>query len=81
VDYFTKTADGSSVNFNRDCYLPFLKSFIKAIKAARSSYLIFFEPIPGQDPPVWEGDEHLKEGLVYAPHWYDLKSIFSKVNF
>jgi hypothetical protein len=78
-DYFTKKPDGSAVNFNSDCYLPFIQSYMQAIKKAKSSFLLFFEPIPGTDPPFWKEEE--RTGLVYAPHWYDLKAIFSKVFF
>lgn len=58
-----------------------IKSFITVIKSVKKSYLTFFEPIPAHDPPVWTDSDDIKDGLVYAPHWYDLKSVFSKVIF
>ena len=81
MDYFTKLPNGDPVNFNQDCYQPFVRSFIKAIQAARSDYLIFFEPIPGHDPPQWTEEDKLTKNVVYSPHWYDLNAIFSKVSF
>ena len=77
-DYFSKKADGTPVNFNQEHYLPFIQKYLNAIKQVKSSYIVFFEPIPGSDPPDWNGSTDHK-GLVYAPHWYDLKAIFSKV--
>ncbi len=71
-------ADGTPANYNQDFYLPFIKRYIHAIKRVKSDYSVFFEPIPGTDPPVWLEKEQVKQGLVYAPHWYDLKAIFSK---
>ena len=41
--------------------------------------MVFFEAIPGHDPPVWRENGDINDGIVYAPHWYDLKAIFSKV--
>lgn len=79
-DYFSKNPDGSHVNFNQDHYLPFIQKYFRAIKQVKSSYIVLFEPIPGSDPPDWKGSED-NHGLVYAPHWYDLKSVFSKVMY
>ena len=78
TNYFMTKADGSPVDYNQDFYLPFIKRYIQAIKQVKQSYSVFFEPIPGSDPPVWLEKEQIKQGLVYAPHWYDLKAIFSK---
>jgi hypothetical protein len=43
--------------------------------------MVFFEAIPGHDPPVWRENGATNEGIVYSPHWYDLKAIFSKVRW
>ncbi|KAJ3021061.1 hypothetical protein HKX48_009306 [Thoreauomyces humboldtii] len=75
--YFSKKRDGSPVNFYHDCYIPFIKRYTEAITAADSSLLIFFEPIPNEDPPTLTLEEDHKQ-LVYSPHWYDLKVLFNK---
>ncbi|KAI9101783.1 glycoside hydrolase superfamily [Phlyctochytrium arcticum] len=76
-DYFTKNRDGSCVDFGQDCYLPFIRRYTTAIHAVKPDYFIFFEPIPNENPPEFaqkEADPY----LVYSPHWYDLKALFSK---
>lgn len=77
-DYFTKhPITGKPINFNNDCYLPFIKMYADAIKQYDGDALIFFEPIPNEDPPLF-GDSDAIDNLVYAPHWYDLKTMFTK---
>lgn len=80
-DYFTKfPGNGKPVCFERDCYLPFIRKFTESIHTVLSKAAIFFEPIPNEDPPDLLNDASKWNDpyLVYAPHWYDLKSIFSK---
>ena len=78
-EYFSKRRDGIPVNFNQDHYLPFIQKYLNAIKSVKSSYVVFFEPIPGSDPPNWGNKQQSGNNIMYAPHWYDLKSVFSKV--
>ncbi|KAJ3101376.1 hypothetical protein HDU96_009999, partial [Phlyctochytrium bullatum] len=42
--------------------------------------MVFVEPIPNEDPPQFTESDRRIPNLVYAPHWYDLKTLFSKDN-
>ncbi|KAJ3228380.1 hypothetical protein HK099_002885 [Clydaea vesicula] len=77
-DYFCKhPATSKPVDFMQDFYMPFIKSYASAIRSVDSSLYIFFEPIPNEYPPV-VSKEMDDENYVYAPHWYDLKTMFTK---
>ncbi|KAL2915197.1 hypothetical protein HK105_205304 [Polyrhizophydium stewartii] len=72
-DYFTNRRDGSPLDFNRDFYAPFVKRYSEAIRRANPDAIVFFEPIPNDDPPMLiHGSACSLENTVYAPHWYDL---------
>ncbi|KAJ3207820.1 hypothetical protein HDU67_007205 [Dinochytrium kinnereticum] len=78
-DYFSKhPVTGKKIDFNNEFYLPFIRSYIKSIQSAKSDYIVFFEPIPNEDPPVFDNVDLKMKNVVYAPHWYDLKTLFSK---
>lgn len=78
--YFAFREDGSKVDFMQDFYRPFLKKFALAIRDANPDLIFLFEPIPNEDPPncLIDGDLDWHENCVYAPHWYDLHSVFNK---
>lgn len=77
-DYFSRDPKtGSLVDFLQDFYMPFVKKFSMSIKAVNPSMYIFFEPVPNEYPPVVT-KEFDDESYVYAPHWYDLKTMFEK---
>jgi hypothetical protein len=76
--YFSVLSSGTKVEFREDFYLPFLKRFAIAMKEANSDLLFFFEPIPNEDPPKLDLAENWHNNSVYAPHWYDLDSVFYK---
>ncbi|KAI8849561.1 glycoside hydrolase superfamily [Chytridium lagenaria] len=79
TDYFSKhPITGRKVNFDNDFYMPFIRNYIKAIQAVKADNLVFFEPIPNEDPPVFNEIDATMQNVVYAPHWYDLKTLFSK---
>jgi hypothetical protein len=81
-DYFTKFPEtGAKIDFEADFHLPFIKKYIEAIHSVRSDLLVFFEPIPNEDPPKFSEKDRQMENIVYAPHWYDLDSVFKKVGF
>ncbi|KAI5805693.1 glycoside hydrolase superfamily [Geopyxis carbonaria] len=79
-DYFvTNPQTGEAVDFERDCYVPFLQSFWAAMP--KGTWL-FVEPIPNLGPPSWPADPassaDAEDRLVYAPHWYDIRTLFEK---
>ena len=65
-DYFAR---GGAFDFNRDCYLPFVNRYARAIRAADSDALIFVQAAVGRLPPRWGKEDAGR--VVYAPHWYD----------
>ncbi|KAF9196911.1 hypothetical protein BGZ50_004498 [Haplosporangium sp. Z 11] len=76
-DYFTKDpVTGEKVDFTR-LYLDFVNRYSQAIQSVVPSSFIFVGPIPNEPAPVWGPGDH-DENIVYAPHWYDLHSIFNK---
>jgi hypothetical protein len=78
-DYFTKhPVTNKKISFDQDCYLPFILSYTQAIHQVNPALFSFFEPIPNEDPPRMD-HEALQNTVVYAPHWYDLKALFTKV--
>ncbi|CAG8464688.1 11322_t:CDS:10 [Ambispora leptoticha] len=68
---------GDKVNFYRDFYVPFINKYAEGIQSVKQDYFIFIEPLPNELPPQYEPTDHHK-GIIYAPHWYDLKSLFTK---
>ncbi|KAF9970630.1 hypothetical protein BGZ73_006634 [Actinomortierella ambigua] len=76
-DYFTKhPITGEAINFE-EYYLDFVTNYSRAIQSVMPSAFIFVEPVPNEPAPIWR-DEHHEQGIVYAPHWYDLHSVFNK---
>ncbi|KAJ3264783.1 hypothetical protein HDU77_007632 [Chytriomyces hyalinus] len=78
-DYFTKNpATGAPIDFYKNFYVPLIRRYAQAIQAVNAENLIFFGPIPNEDPPVLNSEDRAHPNLVYAPHWYDLKALNSK---
>jgi hypothetical protein len=76
-DYFTTHPEtGEKINFER-FYLDFVGRYSRAIQSVLPSAFVFVEPIPNEPAPVWEPEDH-HDNIVYAPHWYDLHSLFNK---
>ncbi|KAG0327413.1 hypothetical protein BG000_000965 [Podila horticola] len=76
-DYFRIDPNtGMEVDFH-DHYLDFIGKYSRAIQSVLPSAFVFVEPVPNEPAPVW-GPEHHEENIVYAPHWYDLHSLFNK---
>ncbi|HZW03565.1 MAG TPA: cellulase family glycosylhydrolase [Anaerolineaceae bacterium] len=74
-DYFTRAA-GQPIDFNQDYYRPFVNRFGRAIRQAHPDSLIFIHSELGLRMPRWgPGDI---EQIVYAPHWYDVVSVYLK---
>ncbi|KAG0340879.1 hypothetical protein BG004_006236 [Podila humilis] len=76
-DYFTTDPmTGDKIDFTT-FYLDFVNKYSRAIQSVLPSAFIFVGPIPNEPAPVWGPGDH-EENIVYAPHWYDLHSIFNK---
>lgn len=67
-DHFTQVR-GRSVDFGRDFYRPFANRVARELHAVESTFHIFIEVEPMQQPPTWSGSD--ATDIVYAPHWYD----------
>ncbi|KAG0302259.1 hypothetical protein BGZ98_007660 [Dissophora globulifera] len=76
-DYFSvHPTTGEKIDFSR-FYLDFIGKYSKAIQSVIPSAFVFVEPVPNEPAPVWGPNDH-EENIVYAPHWYDLHSVFNK---
>ena len=67
---------GRFVQFTRDYWRPFCNRFAAAIREEHPGALIFVQPEYGGEGPAWGPDD--APGIVYAPHWYDLVTLFVK---
>lgn len=76
-DYFSRhPVTGQKIDFSR-FYLDFVGKYSRAVQTVIPSAFIFVEPVPNEPAPVWGPGDH-EENIVYAPHWYDLHSLFNK---
>ncbi|KAF8955249.1 hypothetical protein BGZ46_002687 [Entomortierella lignicola] len=76
-DYFSKhPITGEKIDFSR-FYLDFVGKYSRAIQSVMPSAFVFVEPVPNEPAPIWGPNDH-EDGIVYAPHWYDLHSVFNK---
>ncbi|CAG8469622.1 6308_t:CDS:2 [Paraglomus brasilianum] len=74
-EHFTKDLKtGMPVEFYKEFYLLLL-----IYKSVKESYLVFVETLPNEPPPVWTSTDN-SHNIIYAPHWYDLKSVFNKAS-
>ncbi|KDR76952.1 hypothetical protein GALMADRAFT_246095 [Galerina marginata CBS 339.88] len=79
-NYFRQHPDtGKKVDWSTDLYYPFAKKWSERVrKASSNAKLVFLEPIPNEFcSPSWT-KERRPENMVFAPHWYDLNSLFAK---
>ncbi|CAI2171442.1 2950_t:CDS:10 [Funneliformis geosporum] len=77
-DYFLKhPKTGEKLEFYKDFYLPFVKRYSEGIQSVNKEYFVFVEPLPNEPPPKWTPSDH-HNNVIFAPHWYDLKALFTK---
>jgi Glycoside hydrolase family 5 C-terminal domain len=67
---------GRFVDFSRDYWRPFCNRVAAALREVHPGAKIFVEPPFGEFGPAW-GPEDARE-IVYAPHWYDLVTLYTK---
>ncbi|KAF8328906.1 glycoside hydrolase family 5 protein [Cantharellus anzutake] len=67
------------VNWYKDSWYPFVTHWASRIALfAGPRKLIFVEGIPNElSPPPWP-PHHRPKNFVFAPHWYDLQTLFTK---
>jgi hypothetical protein len=70
-EYF-KTFNGNEIDFDRDCFAPFVEKYSKGIRSVHPEAIIFVSPPPST---FRYGEETYSpsgmKNIVYAPHWYD----------
>ncbi|KAH7907809.1 glycoside hydrolase family 5 protein [Hygrophoropsis aurantiaca] len=79
-NYFSKNpTTGKKIDWYTDFYYPFLKRWAARVHSDSSTdKMLFVEPIPNEFcPSSWTPDNQLPN-MVYAPHWYDLNTLFTK---
>jgi hypothetical protein len=70
-DYFA-VKDGGRVDFDKDFLSPFIERFGRAIRSVDAEALIFVSPPPRELRVGPEGISlATRQGVVYAPHFYD----------
>ncbi|KAJ3122641.1 hypothetical protein HK100_011896 [Physocladia obscura] len=78
-NYFTSHPEtGTALDFYTDFYMPLFRRYTSAIQSVNPDYFGFLEPIPNEDPPILSASDRLHANLVYAPHWYDLRALWTK---
>ncbi|OWZ36538.1 cytoplasmic protein [Cryptococcus neoformans AD2-60a] len=80
-DYFVKNRDGGKVDFYEDFYFPFVRKWEQVIgeniSSTKGLKARMVEAIPNELCPEWK-EESRPKNMVYAPHWYDLNTLFKK---
>ncbi|KAI8885544.1 glycoside hydrolase family 5 protein [Backusella circina FSU 941] len=76
--YFSKhPVSGKKVSFYRDCYMPLVNRYNKAIQSVKPEWYCLVEPLANERAPVYTEEDH-HHNVVFAPHWYDLNCVFYK---
>ena len=77
-DFFKKDSTGRKIDFYTDFYWPFVRRWNDVVgNAGGRDKAKMVEVIPNEFCPVWPEDAR-PDKLVYAPHWYDLNTMFKK---
>ena len=70
---------GNRIDFDDDCFKPFVRKYTAAIRSIHKTAVIFVEPPVMVIPPKFkEEDGDPTDRIVYAPHWYDGMTLFNK---
>ncbi|KAG6330398.1 hypothetical protein ID866_8691 [Astraeus odoratus] len=79
-NYFVKDPmTGRKVDWYTDFYYPFLKRWAERVHSVTSKdKMLLVEPIPNEFCPSSWTKEHQLPNMIFAPHWYDLYTLFSK---
>ncbi len=66
--------NGNPVDFTQDYYVPFANRFAQEIRSVDPDALIFVQTEVSAPVPRWT--ERDADQIVYAPHWYDVFTLF-----
>ena len=85
--FFNHPITGAPVDFESDFYVPFIRSFhravIGAVAGGQAGTWLFVEPVPNLGPPVWTSSRSPEikgenDFICYSPHWYDIRALYEK---
>jgi len=81
--FFAHPVTGIRVDFERDFYVPFLRSFhravLDAVKGGKMGTWLFVEPVPNDTVPEWHSAIPPEDDQVcFSPHWYDIRCLYEK---
>lgn len=81
--FFAHPVTGIRVDFERDFYVPFLRSFhravLDAVKGGKMGTWLFVEPVPNDTVPEWHSAIPPEDNQVcFSPHWYDIRCLYEK---
>ncbi|OJT05214.1 hypothetical protein TRAPUB_4039 [Trametes pubescens] len=79
-NYFKRDPhSGREIDWYTDFYYPFVKKWAERVRSVTSEdKVVFTEPIPNEFCPSSWTPERRPTNVVYAPHWYDLNTLFMK---
>ncbi|KAI0672041.1 glycoside hydrolase [Trametes maxima] len=79
-NYFKRNPNtGKEVDWYTDFYFPFVKRWAERVRSVTGAdKIVFTEPIPNEFCPTSWTSERRPQNVVYAPHWYDLNTLFAK---
>lgn len=81
-DYFYRHPETQNpIDFQVDCWKPFVRKFTRAIRSIHANAIMFVEPPVLAIPPQWNEPPDDPDRIVYAPHFYDgLTLVYKKFN-
>ncbi|KAI0356759.1 glycoside hydrolase [Trametes cingulata] len=79
-NYFKRDPQtGRDIDWYTDFYYPFVKRWAERVRAvAGEEKIVFTEPIPNEFCSTSWTPERRPPNMIYAPHWYDLNTLFMK---
>ncbi|OSC99248.1 glycoside hydrolase family 5 protein [Trametes coccinea BRFM310] len=79
-NYFKRDPNtGREIDWYTDFYFPFVQKWAARVrKVTGEDKIVFTEPIPNEFCPTSWTSERRPSNMVFAPHWYDLNTLFNK---
>ncbi|KAI9070316.1 glycoside hydrolase family 5 protein [Trametes sanguinea] len=79
-NYFKRDPNtGREIDWYTDFYFPFVQKWAARVRGVTGEdKIVFTEPIPNEFCPTSWKSERRPSNMVFAPHWYDLNTLFNK---